>query len=131
LKEYKISAPELEKLIKKLKVKIPFGLLDRWYYYTDLEGWGEIIQKLSISKPHKEDRFDCDNIALEAMNDCAEIYGLNTLGMVIGKSPYGLHAFNMFYYGGGFKLFEPNRDYGYREYFEIGENGYSPQVILI
>ncbi len=131
--EYKIPGSELAGKIRNLGLKVPFGMLDGWYYYTDLEGWAEVLYNLVFSsRLYKPDRFDCSNYALKAMNESAERYGLNTLAMVIGDMPQGRHGFNMLFYGDGFMLWEPNAGFDWSgQPFEIGENGYKPDDVLI
>ncbi|MBA7652219.1 hypothetical protein ES703_60049 [subsurface metagenome] len=131
--QYLKEGTALKQEVEALGFQIPMGLLDRHYYYTNLEGWGNILYDLVFnSNLYKRDRFDCDNYALKAMNVCAERYGLNTLAMVIGDMPQGRHAFNMLYYGEGFMLWEPNEGFDWSGVpFEIGENGYVPDLILI
>jgi hypothetical protein len=131
-KEYEISAAELKYAIKEVGLKLPLGMLDGWYYYTDLEGWGSVLYDLTFkSGLYKDDRFDCDNMALKAMNECAERYGLNTMAFVIGDIPQGRHGFNMFFHGDGFMLHEPNAGFEWGGYFELGDNGYKPDLVLI
>lgn len=131
--EYKIHGDELAGKIRNLGLKIPLGMLDSWYYYTDLEGWAEVLYNLVFSsRLYKPDRFDCSNYALKAMNECAGRYGLNTLATVIGDIPQGRHGFNMLYYGDGFMLWESNAGFDWAgQPFEIGEYGYKPDTIII
>jgi hypothetical protein len=131
--QYEIGGTELKPKVEALGLRIPMGLLDRRYYYTDMEGWGKILYDMVFkSNLYKSERFDCDNYALKAMNVCAERYDLNTLVMIIGDIPQGRHAFNMLYYGDGFMLWEPNEGFAWSgEPFEIGENGYVPDLVLI
>jgi len=132
-KEYQITASILRPKIEALGLKIPMGMLDWQYYFTDSEGWGKVLYDLVFnSSLYKKDKFDCENFALKAMNECAQRYGLNTLAMVIGDVPQGRHGFNMFYTGDGFLLWEPNDGFPFSgSAFEIGEFGYSPELVLI
>lgn len=109
------------------------GMLDWQYYHTDLEGWNEVLFNLIFkSNLYKQDKFDCENYALKAMNTCAERYGLNTLAVVIGDIPQGRHGFNILYYGDGFMLWEPNDGFPFSgSLFEIGDYGYQPELVLI
>lgn len=131
-KEYSITSSELKAKILALGLKLPIGMLDSWYYYTDLEGWGKILYDLTFnSNLGKANKFDCDNYALKAMSECAERYGLNTMAFVIGDIPQGRHGFNMFFAGDCFWLHEPNSGFQYGGYFPIGENEYIPELVLI
>ena len=132
-KEYQITGVLLRSKLKDLGLEVPLGMLDSMYYHTDLEGWGKVLYDLAFSSSlYKSNKFDCENYALKAMNLCAERYGLNTLAMAVGNIPQGRHGFNIFYYGDGFMLWEPNMGFGWSgEPFEIGENGYQPDLVLI
>lgn len=132
-KEFAMSAEPMRRLLTNLKLTIPMGMLDSWYYYTDMEGWGKVLYNLVFSSSlYKPNRFDCENYALKAMNICAERYGLNTLAMVIGDVPQGRHGFNMFYTGENFLLFEPNEGFPFSgSAFEIGEYNYQPKLVLV
>ena len=131
--QYEIGGTELKQKVEALGLRIPMGLLDRRYYYTDIEGWSNILFDMVFnSNLYKSERFDCDNYALKAMNVCAERYDLNTLVMIIGDIPQGRHAFNMLYHGDGFMLWEPNEGFSWSgEPFEISENGYVPDLVLL
>lgn len=132
-KEYQITGSMLKYKIEALGLKIPMGMLDRQYYHPDLEGWGKVLENLVFkSSLYQKDRFDCENLALKAMNLCAERYGLNTLAMVIGDIPQGRHGFNMFYTGESFMLWEPNEGFPFSgSAFEIGDFGYVPELVLV
>ena len=131
--EYQIYATILKGKLEGLGLEIPMGILDRWYYYTDLEGWSKLLYNLVFkSSLYSSNKFDCENYALKAVNLCAERYGLNAFGMVIGRTPQGKHGFNIFYYGEGFMLWEPNEGYPFSgSAFEIGEYSYQPELVLI
>jgi len=131
-KEYSIDGTTLAKKILALGFTLPVYLLDSIYYYTDLEGWGNILWDLTFNvNLGKPEKFDCDNYSLKAMSECAERYGLNTLGLVIGNIPEGRHAFNILFHGDGFMFHEPNSGFGYGGLFEIGENNYVGEWVII
>lgn len=131
-KEYSIDSGSLASKILNLGYKLPVAMLDSVYYFTDLEGWGNILWDLTFnSNLYKTNKFDCENFALKAMNICAEKYGLNTLGVVIGNIPEGRHGFNILFHGDGFKFHEPNVGFGYGGLFEIGDNSYSGDWVII
>jgi hypothetical protein len=115
---------------------MPFPRSDYWYYHTDVEGWAEILPHLVIkSRLYKPDKFDCEDYALKAQTMCTELFGLNTLRYTYGRMPLGAHGFNSFWTGDRFMLFEPNE--GFWDYlsgnlvFEVGENDYIPEAVLI
>ena len=132
-KEYQIGSGFLISQLTELKLKMPMGVLDWTYYYTDLESWGKLLLDLTFkSSLYQKDKFDCDNLALKAMTLCAERYGLNTFGMAIGNTPLGRHAFNIFYFGEGFMLFEPNEGFQFSgSAFKLGDFGYEPELVLL
>ena len=131
-RELEIDAQPLLVKLQKAGIKVPVGLLDNRYYFTDLEGWGKVLSDLTFkSNLYAKEKWDCDNYALKAMTVCAERYGLNTLGMVIGDIPTGRHAFNLFYYGEGFMLHEPNAGFEYGGMFGLGENGYRADMLIM
>ena len=130
---HQISGLLLKARIEDLGLEMPLGMLDWQYYHTDLEGWGKILYNLVFSSSlYKKDKFDCENYALKAMNLCAERYGLNSLGLVVGNIPQGRHGFNMFYSGEGLMLWEPNMGFAWSGGpFEIGDHGYQLDKVLI
>ncbi len=129
----KCSSTEIWTTLTNYKLTAPMGLLDMDYYYTDMVGWGNIMYDMIFSSTlYKTDKFDCDNYALKAMTICAEKYGLNTFGFAIGLMPLGMHAFNIFYVGEKkLMLFEPNAGFANAGIFEMGQNGYKPQTVLL
>ena len=128
-----INRTELIRKLGDLHLTTPMGMLDYNYYYTNLEGWGKVLQNLVFnSSLYQRDKFDCENYALKAMSICAERYKLNAFGLVIGNTELGRHGFNIFYYGRGFLLWEPNHGFPFSgSAFEIGEYGYQPEIVLI
>ena len=134
-REYKISASDLYNQYLALGVTMPFPISDNWYYYSDREGWAQLVSHLLFkSNLYKADRFDCEDYAMKAMLTSAELFGLNTFRYTYGDSPLGRHGFNSFWIGDGFLLFEPNE--GFQStldspIFEWGENGYRPINVLI
>jgi len=128
-----MSPNAVETLFKSVKLPIPMGLLDGKYWTTDAETWATVLSKLVASPwAYKDEINDCEDIALEAMLQCSRDYGLNTMGMAIGKSPYGYHAFNIYIVGGtDLWLFEP-QFLGSQQYFPLkNDMGYIPDKVLI
>jgi len=107
--------------------------MDGWIYYTDMEGWNKILYDLMFSSNlYKTDIFNCDKYALKAYITCCERYELNSLLLTIGDMSQGRHGWNIFYFGDGFLLWEPNDGFPFSgSAFEIGEFGYSPKLLLI
>ena len=132
-KIYEIGGAEIASQLKNLGLRLPVGLLDSRYFYTDAGGWGKLLADLLVkSNLYSENKFDCDNMALRAMNTCAERYGLNTMAFIIGDIPQGRHAFNLIYTGTDWLVFEANAGFGYGgQAFPIGAEGYLPEMVLI
>ena len=132
-KEYRISAQELVQKYSDLGVEIPFPVSDSWYYHTDRVGWAKIVPDLLIkSSLYKQDRFDCEDMALKAQTTCTERNGLNTLRYTYGSMSLGFHGFNTLWTGDAFLIFEPNSGYQLESpLFEIGMFGYLPQKVLL
>lgn len=116
--------------VEPLRRDVP---LDGWLYFSDMEGWGKILYNLMFkSSLYKPDIFNCDKYALKAYIVCCERYDMNTFLFVIGNMPQGRHGFNIFYYGDGFMLWEPNEGFEFSgSAFEIGEYGYQPDTVLV
>jgi len=135
--KWRIDSSTMYHLLINKGIKIPLGMLDSFYYLTNLEGWGKLFYDLVFnSNLYKADAFDCEDYALKAMATCHERFGLNAFGLVIGDIPYGRHGFNIFaYYDSGetkLMLWEPNEGFSWSgNPFEIDENGYLPDMVVI
>ena len=132
-KEYSIFGVELAKKYSAANIEMPFPISDKWYYFTDVEGWASILSDLVLkSNLYRPDRTDCDWFARKAFVVCCERYGLNSLLYTYGLMPQGAHGFNSFWTGDRIMLFEPNEGYQYDNLlFEIFDNGYKPLAVLI
>ena len=133
-KEFQISGGVLQASLESVGCKIPLGMFDSVYYYTDCEGWAKVLSDLAFkSDLYKAEKFDCEDYAMKAFVTVRERYGLNTFGLVIGDMPQGRHGFNILYDGGEFLLFEPNAGFGYGGAFPINypEYGYRPDQVVI
>ncbi len=130
--EHEIRGAQLYIKLKDLGLRIPFGMLDNKYYYTDLEHWGKLLYDLTFkSSLYVNDKFDCDNYALKAMTLCTERYGLNAFGMVVGDTELGRHAYNIFY-SGEFMLFEPNAGFPFSgSAFNLDGFDYESEFVLL
>jgi len=111
--------------------EIPMGMLDTKYFYTDAAGWASVLSDMMFSSLlYAPETFDCEDYALKAVVVATEKYGLNSLGLVVGKMPQGWHGWNFFYVGDRFMMLEPNLGFNLG-YFELGENGYVPYKVLV
>ena len=132
--EYQIGGTELYDKLVALGLKLPVGMLDSTYYYTDPTGWANVLSDLAFkSDLYKVEKFDCEDYAMKACVEVWERYGLNAFGLVIGDMPQGRHGFNILYDGIGFLLFEPNAGFGYGGAFPINDNEhqYRPDQVVI
>ena len=131
--EYWIAGAELARKYSERNIEQPFPISDKWYYFTDVEGWAKLLSDLVMkSNLYKADRFDCEDYAIKAQVTCAERYGLNTLRYTYGLTLQGAHGFNSFWTGDRIMLFEPNDGYQYEELmFEIGDYEYTPLAVLL
>jgi hypothetical protein len=130
---FNITRYQLLSKLQPLGVK-PYG--NPFYtriWYTDHESWGKVLYDLVFnSNLYKVGIFTCLNYSLKAFNECAERHSLNGLLTVFGKTDAGYHAFNMFYDGNDFMLWEPNEGFEWSgQAFKIGDNNYIPDVVLV
>lgn len=129
---------ELHKVSVEPIIETDDFVLDRLYYYTNMEGWSKVLPDLLLrSGLYRENIFDCEDYALKAQIECALRYGLNAMRLCIGRIPQGMHGFDIFPYGNergieGFMLFEPNDGFEWAgNAFDIGENGYQPLYVFL
>jgi len=114
-----------------LKLMYP-NLLDGWnaYYYTNDEGWAEIFNYIYCvfdMPPYLAQRMDCEDFAFLLKGLVSALFGLNYFAFIIGDSPGGKHAFNLFRTDTGQLLFEPQLG----TFFSIGDKGYKPEWALL
>ena len=75
----------------------PTHLWDGEYFYHQGVDWQKIINDVLINMPsYTTDKFDCDNFAMLTCCRIIEKYKVNGIGIAIGSSPMGYHAFNIF-----------------------------------
>ena len=101
-------------------------LFDSTYWYPDVQGWANILTDVLFGMPAFVDElWDCDNFALEVKARVAIRYKINAMGIVIGNSPQGYHAWNAYVSGGLLLYLEPQTG-------EIWErdSSYQPDLIL-
>ena len=71
--------------------------MDGKYWAVDLELWGELIWDILSGMPrYTTERFDCDDFSMLTKARFAERYKINGIGIAIGDSPLGYHAWNVF-----------------------------------
>ena len=108
------------------------ALLDHYqdYYYVESEDWGKIFDWIYFvydMPPYMVAGMDCDGFAIFLMGLVQANFGLNSFGLVIGTTPAGGHAWNLFRTENGWLNLEPQTG----KFFELGEKGYLPQHIFI
>uniref|UniRef100_A0A6M3LU41 Agglutinin C-terminal domain-containing protein n=1 Tax=viral metagenome TaxID=1070528 RepID=A0A6M3LU41_9ZZZZ len=130
-----ISGNELRAKIEAIGLQVPLGMLDSEYLYTDEPGWSNILPYLQYNPVKTENGrviiADCEDYSFRAYSDVQFKYGINALGVALGKMPAGYHGFCIVYTGAGFKLFEPQLGFGIKRLFNIGEYGYQPDRVVI
>lgn len=100
------------------------------YFYTDDKGWAEVFDYIYFvfdMPPYLSARMDCEDFAFLFKSLVSALFGLNYFAFIIGDSPGGKHAFNLFRTDTGFLLFEPQLG----TFFEIGDKGYKPEWVLV
>lgn len=138
VKKWVMTGVELEDRLRAIGLTMPGRPWDKKYFFTNREGWGEILYHLTFSSLlYKPDIRDCDYYAGKAWVTCSEKYDLNALLICIGDIPKGRHAFNILFFGDpdapgdeGFLLFEPNDGFPGSGAFEIGDDGYIPDQVF-
>lgn len=107
---------------------------DGVYYYLDEAGWDKILwDVLTTQPPYTKEKFDCDDFALMTKVRVAERYRINGIGVAIGNSPLGYHAWNIYIQegapevGGILVALEPQTG----ERWKLGDRpDYSAEMIL-
>ncbi len=126
-----MSTNEVWKVIQPLKLKMIYpGLLDSQYYYTTAKDWAEVFDYIFFKfdmPSYLADRMDCDDFAILLKGLVDSFFGLNYFATVIGTMPAGGHSWNLFMTENGLLQFEPQTG----NFFEIGEQGYKPEYILL
>lgn len=76
--------------------------------YLLTEQWADIFSDVLFNLPYYiEDTFDCDDYAWVVKARVAEKYQINSIGLVLGNTPAGYHAWNCFYLDGDILYLEP------------------------
>ncbi len=133
--------PEIELLsMQSEQVKSEMGLrrllypclLDEGqrYYYTTAKDWAEIFSWIYFDfkmPSYISARMDCEDFAFLLKGLVSAFFGLNYFGWTVGTIPGGYHGFNLFRTEDGLLLFEPQTG----EMFQIGEQGYRPEYVLL
>ena len=134
VKEFPIIASELDKLIRALPIMWRnIDLDDGYYYFTDWEGWGKIIEYLKPNRPkYIAEKFDCDNQAKWHSVEVARLFQLNTCAEVEGWADVGRgvperHKWNIFFDGDSFYQLEPQTG----EIFDIESELYKPDELVV
>lgn len=131
---FTLTAAQVQAELLALGCRIPFGMLDGVYYGAKDTGWYNIFIECFKNLPaYETDRMDCDKFAFIFKTRVLQASGLNSFAFVVGDIPVGRHGFNMYRDQNGWHLLEPNPGfmYGNLQCFEIGENGYKPDEVLL
>ena len=94
--EYVISRQTLNQKLTLLNLEALY-LWDNFFWYISLEDWGKVLKDVLFGMlKYTVDKFDCDNYSLLTSAKVGERYQLNSCGIVIGSTPGGEHAWNIF-----------------------------------
>ncbi len=94
-------------LLEKQGLKTPLTTLHNFYTYTTLCEWMDIFHKTPIRIGLAQNTYDCVARSMERMIEAFRVYGLNSIGMVLGNYKGTNHAWNIFYTTDGWCCFEP------------------------
>lgn len=120
-------------IIDQAKIKLLFPtLLDYFqdYYYTKAEDWAKVFDWIYFKQglpKYETGRMDCEDFAIWMKGLVSANFGLNYFGVVLGNSPLGYHAWNIFRTDSWLLELEPQTG----KFFELGEKGYFAEWILI
>ena len=122
------AAAEID--LAKMKLLFPI-LLDGYqsYYYTKAEDWAKVFDYIYFKgiPKYEASRMDCDDFAIWMKGLVGANFGLNYFGIVLGNSPWGYHAWNIFRTETGFLQLEPQTG----RFFDLGDGEYFPEWILL
>lgn len=136
---YQCSALIISDELAGLGIESLYGRLDRQYFFTNLEDWGQILQyiyltqelpKYSVDHEGKWD-LDCEDWALWLKAMVSLHFGLNCCAFIIGDIPQSKHGYNLLKAGEQWYVWEPNPGFQIEEPFDIGEHGYKPLHCLV
>jgi len=100
------------------------------YYYVSAKDWAEVFSYIYFEfdmPSYIESRMDCDDFAILLKALVSYQFKLNCFGFVLGNTPMGYHAWNIFKTDNGWLQLEPQTG----KFFELGEHGYEPEYIII
>ena len=133
IKKYYIKRDEIVKKLSSVGIE-PYGKIPLFIdiCHTDLEGCGKVLRDLTFSSDLYDPRvYTCVNYAFAAFLECSKRHKMNGLIPIFGMTDRGYHAFDIFYFGDWFMLFEPNDGFPFSgSAFEIGEYNYKPDTLL-
>lgn len=147
---YRTSYGVLKAAFENVGVNVlnPGQPLDSVYYYTNAEGWADVISHVNMwshlympPSAYDAESSDCEDFgiwaSLMAQTILGREYKLNGMRMVVGDIPTK-HGFNILPVGDDhgalthFLLYEPQRSSPFMaELFEIGDHNYIPKLVLL
>ena len=113
-----------------LECMIGENVADTRVFYTDEASMVKMLPYLTFAADYYVAQLDidCDDYSMWAAALARMIFKVNGIYQCWGNMPLGYHAFNLFYFPGRYKIWEPNSGFAYAgELFESGENGYIPE----
>jgi len=128
-----ISSLRIKSELDAMKLNVWRGcLLDHYqtYYYVSAKDWAEIFSYIYFEfdmPSFTQARFDCDDFAILLKALVSYLFRLNCFGFVLGNTPMGYHAWNLFRTDDDWLCLEPQTG----NIFPLGERGYTPEYIII
>lgn len=123
------TAAQVNELLDGIPTLQQRFIWDSQFWHVSHEAWGEIFADVLLNLPtYISEKFDCENIALVVLGRIQEHYQLNSVGVAVGQSPFGYHAFNIFGDELGLHYLEPQNGLVY----EIGNlEGYRAEIVIL
>ena len=107
VREYITVWTQIQWILDNLQIP-RYDAWDDEYFYTDLNFWKYIFGIVRQNLPaYEKNRFDCDKYAVTVAARVYERFKLNSIGVVIGESPYGYHSWSCFFTPDGLYYLEP------------------------
>lgn len=86
--------------LKTLFPGVELWWMDGRYRWLSIGDWVKVLNQIKVNEiPYAADQWDCDDFAWIMRGLMAFRYRVNGIGMVLGESPEGPHAWNIFLAG--------------------------------
>lgn len=114
-------------------ITLPLNFLDKAYYTATEATYNRLIPYLQTARTrYIPETRDCDWFAFNAFARCQDIFGITALGIALGPTKYGYHAFNFVVLPSlAIKIFEPQRGATPNKLQPLGWNDYQIDKAII